>query len=369
MQNCPNCGNTTKRIIEYDGRKFCSNCMDYSYPLDTNVLDPIELKEKLDEVFFGQDSVKTKLSIIIFKHLLKVRNIDSSAISNEPSLLVGPSGSGKTFLINSISKILDIPVLVVDSNQLSEIGYVGGDTNSILRNLLEICDWDISKAERAIIYFDEIDKKSFKPDIISDSRDISGLGVQYQMLKMIDGDDFFVKKSITDTVKINTGNILFLGGGSFTGIEEIVMERNISNIYNFIYDQNDIEQNYTILHQDLIDFGIIPELAYRFSNLIYLSSLKENDYMRMLESVDSPINEYKLIFKSYGIELVIPKKVLQFLAKQATLQKGGGRAIRSLVDNLMGDIMFSIKKYQEQKITKITLTDDYPTSKKIKTKK
>lgn len=334
-------------------------------------LTPRNIKEHLDKYVIGQDDAKKIISVAVYNHYKRLREAENKTslvdqdvtIEKSNILLVGRTGTGKTLLAKTIAKYLNVPFAIVDATVFTEAGYVGEDVESILSRLLQVCDYDVSLAERGIVYIDEIDKVARKSDNPSITRDVSGEGVQQAMLKMLEGTDVNVppqggrKHPEQKLVKVNTENILFICGGAFDGIEKIIARRKNTQVIGF---GGSVEEKMAddssllpyINHTDLRRFGLIPELIGRLPVLTYLDPLDQAAMRRILtEPRNSLIRQYQHLFRLEGIELEVTTEALDFMAAKAIEYKLGARGLRSLCETVLTDAMYnvpgdkSIKKY------------------------
>ncbi|QDY27036.1 ATP-dependent Clp protease ATP-binding subunit ClpX [Clostridium botulinum] len=328
-----------------------------------SIKPPQEIKKELDKKAIGQDHAKKILSIEIFKHYLKIQNQENlkemnKEIKKNNILMTGSTGTGKTYLAQTIAEILDVPFAIVDATTLTQAGYVGEDVENILLKLMQNADYDIARAEKGIVYIDEIDKIARKSENPSITRDVSGEGVQQALLKILEGTVAAVppqggrKHPNQECLKINTKDILFIAGGSFEGIEDIVNKRigskNDKNI-GFTPIMNDIkskkftsdEIRNNITFQDLKKFGLMPELLGRFTAITNLQSLKLDDLVKILKLKDGVIKEYETIFQLQNKKLKFKKETLEKIAEIALINKTGARGLRNIVERIMEDFMFN----------------------------
>ncbi|MDZ4823948.1 MAG: ATP-dependent Clp protease ATP-binding subunit ClpX [Flavobacteriales bacterium] len=329
---------------------------------------PADTKRFLDEYVIGQDEAKRFLSVAVYNHYKRITQKklaqDDVEIEKSNIIFVGETGTGKTLLAKTIARMLNVPFAIADATVLTEAGYVGEDVESILSRLLQDADYDIAKAERGIVFIDEIDKIARKSDNPSITRDVSGEGVQQGMLKLLEGSVVNVppqggrKHPEQKMIQVDTRNILFICGGAFDGLDKIIERRvNTSSIgYNSIAHQlftGNILQYVSPL--DLKKFGLIPELIGRFPVLTHLDPLDENTLRRILtEPKNALVKQYVKLFEIDGVKLSFDKKVLDFIVERALEYKLGARGLRSICEAIMTDAMFELPSTSEKEF-KVTL--------------
>lgn len=319
-------------------------------------LKPYEIKARLDEYVIGQDDAKKILSVAIYNHYKRINSKKKTDVEIEKSniIMVGETGTGKTLLAKTIARLLNVPFAIADATVFTEAGYVGEDVESILSRLLQAADYDVEKAEKGIVFIDEIDKIGRKSDNPSITRDVSGEGVQQAMLKLLEGSEVLVppqggrKHPDQKMIKINTQNILFICGGAFEGIDKIIMRRIQSGAIGFKNAQTQIQiEGQQILQYinslDLRHFGLIPELLGRLPVVTYLSPLDAHALKRILtEPKNALIKQYKYLFELENIQLDISEETLDYIVEKAIEFKLGGRGLRSICEVLMTDAMYEM---------------------------
>jgi len=341
---------------------------------------PQEIKHFLDQYVIGQDFTKKILSVAVYNHYKRLNqpNIDDEVeIQKSNVIMVGETGTGKTLVARTIAKMLNVPIAIVDATVLTEAGYVGEDVESILSRLLQAADYDVAKAERGIVFIDEIDKIARKSDNPSITRDVSGEGVQQALLKLLEGSVVNVppkggrKHPDQKYIEVNTEHILFIAGGAFDGIERVISKRlnmqavGYNSSKNTQIDRKNLVQY--IIPKDLKDFGLIPEIIGRLPVLTYMNPLdKQTLRMILTEPKNAIIKQYKKLFEMDGIHFEITEGALDFIVDKALEYKLGARGLRSLCENILTDAMFELpntgvknltvtKEYAEDKLNKLAL--------------
>ena len=397
---CSFCGKTqenVRKIVAGPGVYICNECIglcneiiENEYYEDENesytlaglekIPSPREIKDILDQYVIGQDEAKKTLSVAVYNHYKRIANEEEMMSKHEKSdddveiqksniLLLGPTGCGKTLLASTLAKILNVPFAIADATTLTEAGYVGEDVENILLKLIQAADGDVEKAEKGIIYIDEIDKITRKSENPSITRDVSGEGVQQALLKIVEGTIASVppqggrKHPQQEPIQINTSNILFICGGAFEGLENIIKDRMGKKAMGFgadIQSKKDIDRFKVfeqILPQDLLKFGMIPEFIGRLPIIATLKELNREALIKITtEPKNALVKQYKKLLEMDDVELIFEQEALEAIVDKAIERKTGARGLRSIIENIMRDIMFDIPS--NEKIEQCIITKD-----------
>lgn len=369
--------NPVVKVLE--GLNLCTDCIAFienardtqlknkpaksSQPKEKNTIPkPKEIKAFLDQYVIGQEEAKKYLSVAVYNHYKRINQPEDNNVDIEKSniIMVGPTGTGKTLLAKTIARLLDVPFTIVDATVLTEAGYVGEDIESLLTRLLQTCDYDVEKAEKGIVFIDEIDKIARKSDNPSITRDVSGEGVQQGLLKLLEGSVVLVppnggrKHPEQKMIAVNTKNILFICGGAFDGIERKIASRLNTHVVGYGHDESGRKKKREnlmkyVLPMDLKSFGLIPEIIGRLPILTSLDPLDRDALRRILtEPKNSIIGQYKKLFEMDGVKLDITEEALDLIVDKAIEYKLGARGLRSIVETIMVDSMFEVPSNNEK---------------------
>lgn len=393
LHTCNFCGKNqleVEKLISGNDVFICDECITLCYDIleqdikdknkfKTDILNPPLIKKFLDERVIGQDTAKRMLSVAIYNHYKRINNpvVDGVEIDKSNMLFIGSSGVGKTYIVQNIAKILDVPCVIIDATSLTESGYVGLDVEEAITRLYQAADQNVERAQRGIVYIDEIDKKARKGENSSITRDVSGEGVQQALLKMIEGSEVKVppqggrKNPHGEYVIVDTKNILFIVGGAFVGLSKSIAKRLDKGATGIGFgakishpdddeEKNSIEYLAQVESEDLAKFGIIPEMIGRLPIIVPFADLEEEDLVRiLLEPKNAIIKQFQKLFKLDNISLEFEPEAVRAVAKMAIKRKTGARGLRNILESALLSLQFDLTKYSANNVEKIVITDEF----------
>ena len=364
-----------KKLIVGESSAICSECVDFCQQLLTEDqetyerpeidLDPIHIKEFLDKHVIGQEDAKRMISVAVANHYKRIGNKSTLDLAKANVLLIGPTGCGKTMMAKTVAKYLDVPFAIGDATSLTESGYVGDDVETLISRLLNNAKGDVKKAERGIIFIDEIDKISRKSESTSITRDVSGEGVQQALLKLVEGTKCRVnltgnrKHPSGEVAEVDTSNILFVVGGAFDGLEKIVQRRTANNAIGFgsqISKELTTQAFKDVTPDDLNKYGLIPELIGRFTNTVALQELTTSDLVHVLSGVENNlVEQYQYLFNLDNVKLDVTKDAVEAIAQRTQVLKTGARGLHTELERTLMPHMYNVQNYRQQGIKSVTI--------------
>jgi len=377
-QECSFCGKQkeqVKKLIVGDASAICSECVDFcqqlliedqeTYERPEIDLNPVSIKEFLDKFIIGQDDAKKVISVAVANHYKRIGNKSTLDLAKANVLLIGPTGCGKTMIAKTVAKYLDVPFAIGDATSLTESGYVGDDVETLISRLLNNAKGDIRKAERGIIFIDEIDKIARKSESTSITRDVSGEGVQQALLKLVEGTKCRVnltgnrKHPSGEVAEVDTSNILFVVGGAFDGLEKIVQRRTANNAIGFgsqINKELTTQAFKDVTPDDLNKYGLIPELIGRFTNTVALQELSTNDLIHVLSGVENNlVEQYQYLFNLDEVKLDVTQDAVEAIALRTQELKTGARGLHTELERTLMPHMYNVQNYRQQGIKSVTI--------------